>query len=248
VIQGALKRHILSYLISNPDYFYNKINIADAVLMFQALPFEPGLTFNDKGKITGWRTNRRTFTKKDIETVSRLARAMGLMYSVLSNSEDEKQIKAGSLNYNTLPEKECVSRIVSNTEKDPLVTSFVNIEKTLIQRVIDAGIKLSSLAKQGDENVEASLDILEQFGTIVTDTFNKVTIPGLSSKKDYTRYLGPMIFGDILEYIEGKKINTNASLELIAVRQHTFEPAAYLSGAVPEPDDILIAERIFDVD
>lgn len=252
VIQESLKQLIPFYFFQDPQVFKSKSQVADAVLVYQSMPPKNDFKFDKKGRLKShWQfTNSSVRTKVyNLEdTKLNLARAIGYAFAILEHSDDKELQKIGLEKYST-KDNRSFKRIAKNPKKDPFIVKFLRAEREIIKSTILAGTKLGQFSRQAQGNPQAAIVALNEFGSAITNSFNALSLGNIARRKDYTRYLGPMVFVEIVKALGQETVNTQASLELIALKEDgEFELESYLQGALPKMEDIVIAERVFDLD
>jgi hypothetical protein len=127
---------------------------------------------------------------------------------------------------------------------------FFKIEKMIITKTIKVGNRIARFVNSSDKNPNDALNAMEEFGSLITEMFNSAALKILSDKKDYNRYLGADLFITIAELLDPNiKNNSQGILELLVLKDDSnFKIKNYLKGEYPPNTDLIIKQKILDLD
>ncbi len=255
-IQEKIREIVPFYYFSDDSVYTKSFKREEvyAALLYASLPGQTGLLFKNNGKLKRhWNylshTNRRKIYGST-DTQFNLAKELGKTYALLIHSNDPKLIKEASA---FKPEKVILENIIKQATKDSVIDNFMldmfRIEEKVIDESVQAGVLLGSFKKNSAAKPAEAMKSLEAFGKQVTNAFNNFT-PRVGSRKDYTRYLGPLLFIAVAKGLQPSlSVSIQGSLEIMVIsKKSNFKLTTYLDNALPNQEDILLSQKIFDFD
>lgn len=255
-IQRKMREIVPFYFLSDETIFtnFNKREEVYAALLYESLPAIGGLDVNKKGKLRNhWQympygNRMKHYVTSD--TQLKLGKRLGYVFALLTFSNDPKLKKTAQFFQPSIENiKNIIQQAGEGSRTDNFILSLFNAENEIIKRSIEAGLDLAGFKAQSGGNPVEAMKSLEDFGEKVTRAFNDFT-PAIARKKDYTRYLGPLLFIAAAQGLKpGLQAEIQGSLELIVVRKEAdFQLGQYLENELPDTSDVILSQRIFDFD
>ncbi len=145
------------------------------------------------------------------------------------------------------PGESSVQRVLGQAlSKDQLLKSLLYVEAEVVSGALKAGMAIARFRKMQDEDVRMAVRALGEWGSKVTETFNKRVTSVYGGEA--IRPLGTMILATAANVLSGIPVKPAALLRVIVLQQEsTFPPADFLRGVSPDPDKgIIIQQSIID--
>ena len=143
------------------------------------------------------------------------------------------------------------STLLQYATRDPgtsLLNSLLYVESDIITGARDAGVALANYLEQSLATPAHLLETLAQFGSKITETFNRKVTSVYGG--DALRPLGTMVFIEAAAALNPALAGSpvSAALELIVIRKDSkFPMVSYLEGGMPSEQDVVIRHHVVNL-
>lgn len=138
-------------------------------------------------------------------------------------------------------------RYQNDQEFRPKIGSIISTERNKIKNLIKVAATMEKIRSNAGSKPEETINRLAEFGADLSKRLNNMPV-GFLDKLD-TRFIGINTFLTVALVLDDSlAANTTGWLELMVLKESSnFEMKTYLEGKLPDPEDLIVSQKLMDL-